>query len=889
MNPVKIEHAPQDPAPVALPGIEPATVKNAGIRRVDPATAEKVTGLFAPGILIPYFDFDGTPIGDNGEHYYRLRLDEPRGDQKYHQRAGSSPHAYIPERLHNDAEMREFFLIEGEKKALALCDHGLKAIGISGFYGYSQGEVDRKTLVPELWHVNVSMQPETIYFTGDQDTVFNCQFYDAAIKLQGLFPTCQIFCCQVPMSAPSKGFDDCRAAMSRDDFSKLIEEAKKNATKLKITKDATVGSLALTAFRGQQPTFTKMASQEEAKDRLIKDATKLAAGLEMFRGHYESERVAEIAVQFLGLKKRTFNRLVKDKRTSEKERNDSFLSGNGNTTLIEIGEQQGVWAREAAEKLGGMLYWHGKKFAEVHDGALVHLLPAELVTYLDRPGVCQFFTVMSDGTKKPTRLSSQEASYIVGVPVHSADLVRPIEVLASVPTLVWNGEEFKIITGYDRESCIYAQGELPPLPTLEEARDLLLDLLCDFDFATPYDMARCLAFMLTPAIVRSGVLNGGRCPFFMVTKNLHGAGGGFMMRLVAQIYGMKAAAVVPGERNHDRVKEGVSAHLSKGNALIYIDNVRGDALQHMAFLESMLTEPEFEARAPYMQALVDVTREVFACTSNGAVMSRDLADRTAEIKILRKPKDYEFRDWPEGTLEAHVRENRPAILAAIYRIILGYGERGIHKKMRLTGFRFSQWEHCATWIIKDAFPTLPGLLEDDYSERKESELTDPVFDLIVNILRSTALKFPKQPISTSRMAELAKEEGHPLENDKPEMFLGRHLSRLFPSVGTHVFAGKFKVTRTDHVTASSNGNLSKFYEVEMLAPTAKSCMTPNPAPDPSHTSNSSTLNNQSMALGPAIGQFDEHLSEAEDAKLMARITSSVNFEKTQLQVTPMKA
>ena len=93
------------------------------------------TGFAVEGYRIWYHDLKGTRF-----EFYRDRLlDSP--NRKYDQPRGIPPHLYIPPlprplrlawaKIAKDATVR-LFVVEGEKKAAALCKCGLAAIGIGG-------------------------------------------------------------------------------------------------------------------------------------------------------------------------------------------------------------------------------------------------------------------------------------------------------------------------------------------------------------------------------------------------------------------------------------------------------------------------------------------------------------------------------------------------------------------------------------------------------------------------------------------------------------------------------------------------------------------------------------------------------------------------------------
>lgn len=803
---------------IALPGINDETVQNAKLQHVDALTALELTGIAEPGLLIPYHTIDGAPVMDGAIPYYRLRLDHPRDGKKYHQSYGSSPHAYIPYHHVGGDNFHEIILVEGEKKALALSDAGRTAFGISGFYGGATKTTDGSWVpVQELEEIRHICPPSKIFFAGDQDTLFNGQYYDAAIKLQQAFPSARVYCLQIPANAPDKGFDDCRATMEPETFGKLLEQSLAKAEKVQVKSKSTVGSLALESLKlewSEILTAFKNGShdnQTALRDNLVK----LTSSLHIFKCSLDADYVINLAEQDCGYGRRAFNNAVKERQKKavlEMNSNDS----NGNSIEIIKTEQQGVWSAKAAEALGQLVYWHGKRFADVIDGNIIHFDSAQIATYLDNPDRCRFFRVNRDGINVPVPLTASDAEYIGSVPAHRPDLVRPIDVVSSMPVLIWRPPGYELVTGYDRASRVYANGSLPDLPSVDEAKQIILKIIHDFKFSNGYEEARCISFMLTPAIVRSGALGEGRCPFFYVSKDQKGAGGSFLVKLVASVYGMRAGPVVLPDSHPEKSKEGVSAYLAKGNHLVYLDNVRGGVLQNLAYLESLLTEPSFQARALYLQAVVDVRREVFACTSNGAIMSEDLASRTLEIRILRQLQDYIFIDWPEGDLLAHVEQNRAQILAAIYALVQSYDEEAKKTRIQHQGFRFGQWQHALEWLIQKHFPELPGLFEEGHFDRKQLELCNPHYGLLVEIFRMVAAIKPNTPISTTELLDLAKERKVAQSEGKSGMELGKILNRQFQTNGTYTFADSFQITRAERATLSSNGKMVKFYSVSFV-------------------------------------------------------------------------
>ena len=118
---------------VSRPGISPATLARLEIRRVEEAEALDLIGQKFAGLYIPYgIHLEGKPFG-------RLRLDVPQADRKYTQRVDSGVHPYFPA-FPELEDQSDLVIVEGEFKAIALCEAGFRAIGICGFYGFMHQE-----------------------------------------------------------------------------------------------------------------------------------------------------------------------------------------------------------------------------------------------------------------------------------------------------------------------------------------------------------------------------------------------------------------------------------------------------------------------------------------------------------------------------------------------------------------------------------------------------------------------------------------------------------------------------------------------------------------------------------------------------------------------------
>jgi P4 family phage/plasmid primase-like protien len=197
-----MEH--EDASAVRRPGISASTLAALGIRHVTEAEAKKLVGHSYAGLYIPY------GIRVDGYDFGRLRMDQPVGNQKYTQRVGSGVQPYVPA-LPGLEDQPDLVLVEGEFKAISLAEAGVRAIGLSGFYGFASKE----KLCPAIARILRDHPPQRVLFLGDNDTTFNAQFSDAAVKLAALVAPLPVALPRIALSMP-KGVDDCREKLGEE-------------------------------------------------------------------------------------------------------------------------------------------------------------------------------------------------------------------------------------------------------------------------------------------------------------------------------------------------------------------------------------------------------------------------------------------------------------------------------------------------------------------------------------------------------------------------------------------------------------------------------------------------------------------------------------------------
>lgn len=776
----------------------------ADIRHVSADEAKALCGLSQAGLWLPYRHLDGSPVRDGDKDYGRLRLDQPRGDMKYYQTGGTSVHAYLPPTVTDAVAVSgDLHVIEGEFKSLSLTEAGFPAVGISGFYGFAPK--DGKELVSELAAVMEKLKPGRILFCGDSDTALNYFFPIAAVRLANFVQPLPVLLPRIPLDGPGKGADDCRAKLGAT-FNDWWRERIAQAIEVKADADAKLLMMELFEREEAAMSSLKGKARRDLEQRLVK----LAAA---FNKHaLDQDRVLKFAEKKLNLSRRALN---KDVQTAVKALSE-HRNQNENTEEagrhIDHDEPAAIWTRQVWEAVADSLYYYSKQVCRLYDGRLHPQDAAAMVSFVDNPTRCHFRTHNQKGEELRSSFTEADSRVFIASAPNSPDLVRMVDVFSTVPVLAWDGEKAVLVNSYDKTLRILADGEPLTLPSPNEAVELLVNLLRDYDFGSNGDLGRAISLLLSPALAQGGFLGKGRVPLFLIEKSEASTGGSLMLRLACQIYGLQPKPISRLD-NREKAVEDISRLLLSGAGFIYFDNARGKGLQNLPELESLLTEPHFTCRAPYLHGEADVTKRVLAVSSNGAVFSHDLASRTAKIFIRKRPADYQFADYPEGSIEDHLVANLRIYLGAVYSLVKDWADEGRPAGNNLIRFRFPQWEQACAWILQKHFPGLP-LLDQDHRESQD-RLADPNHDLLRNLFRMVVGGETRGELTASSLVEIGMEAGL-LEGDEQQnrLRVGKALKQRFPHDGEHRFdTGNFTVVRDTRMSPNGNGHQISFYEI----------------------------------------------------------------------------
>ncbi|WKZ83184.1 MAG: hypothetical protein QY307_02730 [Acidimicrobiia bacterium] len=313
--------------------------------------------------------------------------------------------------------------------------------------------------------------------------------------------------------------------------------------------------------------------------------------------------------------------------------------------------------------------------------------------------------------------------------------------------------------GYDPNTGTYysppAGFVLPPVsedPTpskIEEAVRLIRqDLLGDFPWVSSADFANTMAMLLLP-FVRD--MFDGPTPMHVVDAPTPGTGKTLLVRLVGIVVLGREPGMETQGGSSDEWRKKIGASLSKGSALVVIDNLRGRI--DSSHLASVLTTTEWgDRRLGHNDETIEFpNRALWVGTANNPTFSPELTRRIVPIRLdarVEQPASRDPASFKHRDLAGWLDQNRSEVVAAILTLVQAWVAVGRPLGDRTMG-SFENWAGVVGGILQVA--GIDGFLEnlDDFRGRADTETEQKrVF------INRWAERHGELPVSTSDLLSL---------------------------------------------------------------------------------------------------------------------------------------
>jgi putative DNA primase/helicase len=314
------------------------------------------------------------------------------------------------------------------------------------------------------------------------------------------------------------------------------------------------------------------------------------------------------------------------------------------------------------------------------------------------------------GERSDADVPREVAHDMVGLPCPD---LRPLDRVLHAPAMAPAG--LLATAGYHPEARAYL--DLPedlvgvaPVPVPEAVRWLREELIGEFPFVGPSDVAHALAALLLP-FVRP--LIDGPTPLHVFEAPTEGTGKSLLagaLTFVATGREVTATTIAHGD---DAMRKKLTAILVEGPSVVLLDNLSGTV--DSASLAALLTSRTWSDRRLGETRMLALPNEAtWLATGNNPVFSREIARRTVRIRLdARSASPWTGRGFRHPDLGAWVRAHHRELVAAALGLVVAWDAAGRPPGPRSLG-SFERWAAVVGGVLAHA--GVDGMLTTDAGE-----------------------------------------------------------------------------------------------------------------------------------------------------------------------------
>jgi len=302
--------------------------------------------------------------------------------------------------------------------------------------------------------------------------------------------------------------------------------------------------------------------------------------------------------------------------------------------------------------------------------------------------------------------------------------------IVSVPVFAPDGRLLDT-PGYDLPSGIFympperlnlpAVPELPSEGDVVKARELVLEMFCDFKFVNEADRAAAVALLLT-AFARGFV--DGQVPMFMIEKPAPGTGASLLMDCIGQVVFGHVMEKIPEAGSEEEWRKRITASLLLSPPYVVLDNLR-QRLQSGS-LSSAITSGIWRDRELGVSRMVTLQVEcIWVGTANNPQVSKEMSRRIVPCRLDAKvERPWERSGFKHDPILGWIAERRGELIWSCLVLIRNWLAASRRPGQAKLG-SFTEWAQTLSGILEAA--GIPGLLTNvaDFYDRADDE-TGPI-------------------------------------------------------------------------------------------------------------------------------------------------------------------
>jgi hypothetical protein len=290
----------------------------------------------------------------------------------------------------------------------------------------------------------------------------------------------------------------------------------------------------------------------------------------------------------------------------------------------------------------------------------------------------------------------------------------------------------------------------------------------------------------------------------------------YRQKLVARLYNETPSVIVQPKGGVGSLDESVSRALIQGRPFIALDNIRGRV--DSSTLESAIRgHGRVTCRASYMpNTEVDTSAFLWQFSTNGAELTRDLANRSIITRIRKQPESYTFHKYLEGDLLAHVKICHAAYLGAIFAVVRAWIKAGSPRTSEQR-HNFGEWCQVLDWIVQNIF-AMPPLL--DGHKEEQARTANPRLQWLRDVaFAASSSKMLSRELTTTELCSIGDDAGidlpgNPNSREEPHQRAGKILGLLFrESDGNPIAVDGFTISRNVVITYENGERTHRHYTI----------------------------------------------------------------------------
>ena len=415
---------------------------------------------------------------------------------------------------------------------------------------------------------------------------------------------------------------------------------------------------------------------------------------------------------------RSLDKIARGKRASIKLSDGDFEKHVEESILALRAENHD---RLSVNKFGDALFCRGDVIVRISDAGDVpvpHIVTSERLR--NRLANCAAYYTERMSEDGPQAVREYPPRDIAVAILHSHGVGFPqLDGIVSHPVVVIGDDGFpRCITkaGYDAQAKLLLHGfggdALPEKATKADAEESLRwirsEVLCDFPFAGPAEVAHAYALVFLPFVRR---IIRGCTPLHLIEGSSQGAGKGFLGNACASFSIVKAArTAIPPTRDDEELRKKITMAFGTAAEMIAFDNLTGK--MDSPTLAALLTFDDWTDR---VLGTTDPVRYrnyvVWVATANNLTLDEDTARRSIRIRLEPKCENPSMRvGFRHEDIGAWTEDNRATCLRHAWTCVLAWVQAGCPMTETPPMGSFHSWSRVVGSLL--AFLGVDGFLQN---------------------------------------------------------------------------------------------------------------------------------------------------------------------------------